>query len=68
MIQKKGYYKDLDNQVWYWDGVGKQPVVTLLSEQGKEFGFYRDGNSIGSNDLTVIIEYLPETEYPEFYI
>jgi hypothetical protein len=68
MIKKKGYYKDSDNKVWYWDGWSNQPIVTLVSVQDEEIGFYRDGNSIGSKNSTIIIKYLSETEYPEFYI
>jgi len=68
MIDKKGYYKDSDNKVWYWDGLDNQPIVSLVSEQDEEFGFYRDGSSIGSKNSTIIIKYLSETEYPEFYI
>ena len=75
MILEKGYYKDSDDQVWYWDGWSNQPIVPLKTvqtqtqaQEDKYLGFSRDGNSIGTDDFTVIIKYLPEDEYPEYYI
>ncbi len=69
MIEKRGYYLDQFNRVWFWDGWSNQPVVTLrLDGFKKELGFYRNGTCIGFENVTEIKKYLNPEEYPEYYI
>ncbi len=69
MIHEKGYYKDQFDRIWYWDGWSNQPTVSLkMLDKYIELGFYRDGNPMGSEQITKIVEYLSPEKYPEYYI
>ncbi len=70
MIEKRGYYLDQFNRVWFWDGWSNQPVVTLrLDGFDKEEQFYvDDGDPFGLGVVTNIVKYLKPEEYPEYYI
>jgi hypothetical protein len=67
VIDKKGYYKDINDKIWYWDGWSNQPVITLVSDK-EERVFNRDGNCLAQDELNVVVEYLSEENYPEYYI
>jgi hypothetical protein len=67
MIEKEGWYKDSNGETWYYNGWSNQPIATLINNK-REVGFFRDGNSISSSELLVIVEYLPKEKYPEYYI